>query len=144
MVSVILGSSYHGDICPRVHFLDKFGFNYLFDAMKRGCDVMIDSCDWLANVSDRCMGGNLILQLHFLMTTAQTLALNEPAQHGGTWIWDILASFLYIWRKWRLLFNFYTVYDTDSYFRIIQTRFLLTYRDICLKKLWLCSCKSFP
>lgn len=27
MVSVIIGSSYHADICSSVHFSDQFGFN---------------------------------------------------------------------------------------------------------------------
>lgn len=86
--------------------------------------------------SDRCMRVNSILQLHFLITTAQTLALNDII--SATWQHlnlDILASFLYSGRKWRLIFNFYAVYDTDGYFRIVQTRFLLKYQDICLVKL---------
>ncbi len=44
MVSIISSSSYDGDVCSSICFSDKFGFNWLFDAMKRGCDVMIDSC----------------------------------------------------------------------------------------------------
>ena len=33
MVSVILGSSHHADVCSRVHLSDKFGFK-LFEAIK--------------------------------------------------------------------------------------------------------------
>ncbi len=44
MVSVISGCSYHGDVCYRVHFSELFGFNYLFEAIKRGWNIMIDSC----------------------------------------------------------------------------------------------------
>ncbi len=36
MVSVILSSSYRADVCSSVNFSDKFGFNELFDAIKRG------------------------------------------------------------------------------------------------------------
>ncbi len=47
MVSVISGSSYHTDVGSSVHFPDKFGFNQLLNAIKRRCDVMIDSCsEW--------------------------------------------------------------------------------------------------
>ncbi len=46
MASVILGSSYHADVYSAVDVSDKFGVNLLFDAIKRGCDIMIDSCDW--------------------------------------------------------------------------------------------------
>ena len=35
MVSVILGRSYHADVCSIVHFSDKFGFNDLFESIKR-------------------------------------------------------------------------------------------------------------
>ena len=42
-ISVILGSSYHTDVCASVS--GKFDFNLLFDAIKTGSNVMIDSRD---------------------------------------------------------------------------------------------------
>lgn len=73
MVSVILGSSYHIDVSSSVHF-SEFGFNKLIEAIKRGCDVMIDSCDWLVFESGRCMGGTSIKWVHPPIARAQTLA----------------------------------------------------------------------
>ena len=58
MVSVILGSSYHAGVCSRVTFSDKSGFNEIFEAMKMGCNVIIDSCTQLVIGSNRCIGGN--------------------------------------------------------------------------------------
>ena len=43
MVSIILGRSYHVDMCASAHFSDQFVFNKLFDDIKKGVDVMIDS-----------------------------------------------------------------------------------------------------
>ena len=44
---MILGSSYFGDVCLSVLFSDKFGFDELFEAIKRGCNAMTDSCSRL-------------------------------------------------------------------------------------------------
>lgn len=43
MVSVISGSSHHSEVGSSFHFSDRFGFKYLFDAIKRGLNVVIDS-----------------------------------------------------------------------------------------------------
>lgn len=42
-VSIFFCRFYHADICSRAHFSDRLGLNYIFDAINRGCDVMIDS-----------------------------------------------------------------------------------------------------
>ena len=44
-VSVISGRSHVSDVCSSVS--DQFGLNQLFDDIKTGWDVMIDSWDWL-------------------------------------------------------------------------------------------------
>lgn len=45
LVSVILVCSYHTDACPSCHFSNKKLITnyYLFDDIKRGCDIMINS-----------------------------------------------------------------------------------------------------
>lgn len=37
------GRSYHTDLWWRVHFSEQFGFDQLFDAMKTGYNIMMDS-----------------------------------------------------------------------------------------------------
>lgn len=43
MVSATQGRVFNADVRLRVHYSDMFGFNKLFDAIKRGRNVMIDS-----------------------------------------------------------------------------------------------------
>ena len=56
MTYVILGSSHHADVCSSAYFSDKFVYNQLADDIKRGCDVMIDSCDSCTETSVRQRG----------------------------------------------------------------------------------------
>ena len=59
MVSVIFGSSYHVDVSSNVNFPYQFGFNFLFDAIKKGFHVTIDSRALLTTESDGCVGRDL-------------------------------------------------------------------------------------
>lgn len=50
------------DVCLSVRFSNKFGSNWLFDAIKRGIDIMIDSC----------VGQSVCLQSEALLATGRT------------------------------------------------------------------------
>lgn len=57
---------------------------------------MTDNYDSLASGFGGCTGRILIPLLHYLITTAQTLAPNEVTTAGCSGcIWDILASYLW-------------------------------------------------
>ena len=58
-VSVVSGRSSLSDVCSRVS--DQFGLNQLFDDVKTGGDVMIDSWHWLL-IGQECAGWNSILE----------------------------------------------------------------------------------
>lgn len=75
MVSFILGSFYDVDVYLSVNYFDQFGFNSLFDAIKRRRKVMTDSWALLMFELGGSMGVNLML--HWLITTAQTEAPNN-------------------------------------------------------------------
>ena len=86
MVYVILGSSYHTDVCSIVYCFDKFGFNQLFEAIKTGCAQLLIG-------SDGCIGesaATTAIYLHRLW-----LQTTPKLQDGSAHIQDILASLLY-------------------------------------------------
>ena len=108
MVSVILGSSYHTDVISLILI------RYLM-LLKRGWDVMIDSCESLSLTSCGCAqlaivsGGwpwyrgstdrSLLVRLW--------LKITSKPQYGSSRIRDILASLLYSERKWRRVVHLY-------------------------------------
>lgn len=59
LVSDSLCCSYHIDICPTIHFTISlfFVFKVIWQYIKRGHDIMIDSCDSRSKTSTRHLDG---------------------------------------------------------------------------------------
>ena len=87
MFSVILGSSYHVDVCSSAHLSDKFCFNQLFEFIKTSCAQLLigsDGCEG-RNSRARHRPQSLLRRLWLPMTS--------KSQNSSAHIQDILAYF---------------------------------------------------
>lgn len=83
------------DECSTVHFLERFGLNYVYDAIQSGSNIMIGSCDWLMIGH----GGYRAVGIRKWSSTSQSplcrlwLQMTQPAQR---WQWLNPGYFGYI------------------------------------------------
>lgn len=105
MVNNILGHSYHADVCSSVGFSNLFRFKIVTWCLKQYEKSWLTADSAAHNWAERRIYRNVILWLHFLVTTAQTGSKSHQSTRwrGSYPRHHNIHTFLYsLWSKPRL------------------------------------------